>query len=183
MISASALSLLAQSQPLIDLHGGHVHQEERGDQQQVGSQQVKAVSQQQDKWSGKPDAVQINNLFQNDCHYYGKYIIGTWNLCGFNSTVNHEYTEFKRSVIASVYFDILIITETHCIRDELVTIDNYIVYQFNRTGQDTARRGSGGVAIAVHTSVLDTHVVVAVDKGRDGQLSIKLNPNYPGLFL
>ena len=39
-------SLLAQSQPLIDLHGGHVHQEERGDQQQVGSQQVKAVSQQ-----------------------------------------------------------------------------------------------------------------------------------------
>ena len=27
---------------------------------------------------------------------------------------------------------------------------------------------------AVHTSVLDTHVVVAVDKGRDGQLSIKL---------
>ena len=95
-------------------------------------------------------------------------------MCGFNSTVNHDYTEFKRSVIASVYFDILIITETHCIREELVTIENYIVYQFNRTGQDNARRGSGGVAIAIHNSVLDNHVVISVDKGMDGQLSIKL---------
>ena len=39
-------SLLAQSQPLIDLHGGHVRPVDSGDQQQVGSQQVEAASQQ-----------------------------------------------------------------------------------------------------------------------------------------
>ena len=39
-------SLLAQSQPLIDLHGGHVHSEDNGDQRQVGNQTAEAVSQQ-----------------------------------------------------------------------------------------------------------------------------------------
>ena len=39
---------------------------------------------------------------------------------------------------------------------------------------DSARRGSGGIAVAVNNSVLDNHKVISVLKGIDGQLSLKL---------
>ena len=53
-------------------------------------------------------------------------------------------------------------------------IDNFTVFQVNRKVNDNNRRGSGGIAIAVNNSVLETHIIEASFKGIDGQLGLKL---------
>ena len=73
-----------------------------------------------------------------------------------------------------MYFDFLILPETHCLPKECLEIDNYKIYQNNRPSVGGARRGSGGIAIAIHSSVIDSHTVVSVVNGVDGQISIKL---------
>ena len=40
-----------------------------------------------------------------------------------------------------------------------------------------ARRGSGGIAIAINNSLFETHKLVSVIKGADGQISVKLQNN------
>ena len=40
-----------------------------------------------------------------------------------------------------------------------------------------SKRGSGGLAIAISSSVLQTHNLVTVVKGIDGQMGIKLRNN------
>ena len=39
---------------------------------------------------------------------------------------------------------------------------------------DSARRGSGGIAIAIHNTVLAYHTIVSIVRSLDGQLAIKL---------
>jgi hypothetical protein len=73
-----------------------------------------------------------------------------------------------------MYFDFLILPEIHSLPHESIDLENYKIFQFNRPNQGNARRGSGGIAIAIHVTVLDSHVVLSVNKGLDGQLSIKL---------
>ena len=50
----------------------------------------------------------------------------------------------------------------------------FTVYQYNREASENNRRGSGGIAIAVNNSVLESHIVLGVYKGIDGQLGLKL---------
>ena len=64
--------------------------------------------------------------------------------------------------------------EHHCINDQVLKIDNYEIFQYNRKSDANLSHGSGGIAIAVHRTVLDTHIVVGTYKGMDGQLAIKL---------
>ena len=65
--------------------------------------------------------------------------------------------------MTSIYFDILILPEHHCLPNETFEIDNIKMYQNNRPVIGCgARCGSGGIAIAINNSVLDTHVVVPV---------------------
>ena len=73
-----------------------------------------------------------------------------------------------------MYFDILVIPEHHCLNDQVIEIEDYKVIQFNRQTTGNLRHGSGGIAIAMHNSLLDTHTIVATIKGSDGQLAIKL---------
>ena len=40
-----------------------------------------------------------------------------------------------------------------------------------------ARRGSGGIAIAINNSIFESHTVVSIVKGVDGQISVKLKNN------
>ena len=78
-------------------------------------------------------------------------------------------------VLSCFYFDILILPEHHCLPNELFELKNYKVFQNNRpilTGG--ARRGSGGIAIAINDSVLKTHALVSVTKGIDGQARYQL---------
>ena len=76
-----------------------------------------------------------------------------------------------------MYFDILILPETHCLPNEFIELDNYKIFQNNRPVVGSARRGSGGIAIAIHSSVIDSHTVVSVVNGVDGQISVKLRNN------
>ena len=92
---------------------------------------------------------------------------------GLKSLVNPYNEWFKRYLLSCFYFDILILPEHHCLPNELFELKNYKVFQNNRpimTGG--ARRGSGGIAIAINDSVLETHALVSVVKGVDGQISV-----------
>ena len=64
--------------------------------------------------------------------------------------------------------------ETHCFQNEVINLDLFTIYQNNRKVNPKNKRGSGGIAIAIHNSVLETHVVIGVFKGIDGQLGLKL---------
>ena len=107
-------------------------------------------------------------------HDYGKYIINEWNLNGFHSVSKPYNKVFKQTVVGNVYSDFWILPETHCHENELIEIDNFTIYQNNRSGNSRNRRGSGGIAIAIHKTVLENHEVVAILKGIDGQLALKL---------
>ena len=113
----------------------------------------------------------LNNF---DTHCYGIYSIGEWNLGGFYSLRNPYYLEFKKQIIATLCVDILVLPEIHCLPEESVIIDNFTTFQNNRLPISRANRGSGGIAIALHNKLLDTHDVISVIKGVDGQLALIL---------
>ena len=87
---------------------------------------------------------------------------------------NPYNNEFKKQVISSLYFDFLILPEIHCLPNQIVEIENNKIVQHNRPNQGNARRCSGGIAIAVHCSALESHFVLSVNKCEDGQMSLKL---------
>ena len=94
---------------------------------------------------------------------------------GWFSNKNPYYLDFKKQVIASNYYDLLIIPETHCLPNKKIEIDNFHVFQSNRPPSRKSTHGSGGIAIAVNNSLLLSHNVVSVlDYGVDGQIAIKL---------
>ena len=73
------------------------------------------------------------------------------------------------------YFDVLILPEHHCLPNEQFELENFKIFQNNRpTLTGNARRGSGGIAIAINNILFDTRTLVSVVKGVDGQISVKL---------
>ena len=125
----------------------------------------------------------FNNINVRSRHVYGKYIINEWNINGFNSVSKPYNTVFKREIIGSLYSDFWILPETHCRENEILEIDNFTVFQVNRKVNDNNRRGSGGIAIIVNNSVLETHIIEGVFRGIDGQLGLKLKNNLNDLLL
>ena len=107
-------------------------------------------------------------------HEHGQYVIGTWNINGFYTTRNPYYLTFKINVIKYLYFDVLVMPEHHCLDNQVIEIENYEIFQYNRKPFASLRHGSGGIAIAVHRTLLDNHIVVGTYKGVDGQLAIKI---------
>ena len=106
-------------------------------------------------------------------------MIGEFNRNGTQSIVNPNNVYFKKYVVSSIYFDIVILPEHHCLPNESFELENYKIYQNNRPALGGGvRRGSGGIAIAIHSSVIETHTVVSVTKGVDGQISVKLRNNF-----
>ena len=67
-------------------------------------------------------------------------------------------------------------TETHCLDHQFISIDNYKVFQYNRSVVNVnAWRGSGGIAVAVSKLILTDHIVLKVIKAKsDGIMGIKL---------
>ena len=84
---------------------------------------------------------------------------------------------FKLSIMTSLYYDIYILPETHCLPNENIEIDNYTIYQNNRVSYKNVSQSSGGIAIAIHNSVIECHTLQSVFKGVDGQIAIKLKCN------
>ena len=80
--------------------------------------------------------------------------------------------------MSCIYFDILILPEHHCLPNETFELENFKIFQNNRpTLTEGARRGSGGIAIALNNSLFETHILLSVIKGVDGQISVKLQNN------
>ena len=79
--------------------------------------------------------------------------------------------------------DIWSLVETHCRGNEIIEVDYYTLYSYNRQARDNDRKGSGGIAIAVHTSVLKDHTSKRIYKGCEGQLGLKLRHNESGFLL
>ena len=73
-----------------------------------------------------------------------------------------------------MYSDFWILPETHCRGNEILQLNSYQVFQVNRQVNVNNRRGSGGIAIAVNNSLLETHIIEGVYKGIEGQLGLKL---------
>ena len=90
---------------------------------------------------------------------------------------------FKQTVVAKLYSDFWIIPEIHCLQNQSIEFESFTIYQYNRIVNAKNRRGSGGIAIAIHNSVLETHIVVGVFKGNDGQLGLKLKNNLNDFLL
>ena len=113
---------------------------------------------------------------------YGKYVIAEWNINGFFSTKNSYYTEFKKNVINFLCVDLIIIPEIHCTPDQKIEIENFTVFQLNRPQNINARRGSGGIAIAINNLLLESHEIISVyTHGCDGQIGIKLKNKFNDL--
>ena len=119
-----------------------------------------------------------------DRHAYGTYLVAEWNLMGFRSLRNPCNTIFKQQVVSVLYHDIFILAETHCLNQDTVEFDDYKIYQNNRKPHNpNVTKGSGGIAWAIHNSVLQCHSIVSVIKGVDGQIAMKLKSNYTELLL
>ena len=111
----------------------------------------------------------------NEKHTYSKYIIGEFNLNGIKSLVNPYNEHFKKYLLSCFYFDVFIFLEQHCLPNEQFEIENFKIFQNNRPAKTGhARRGSGGIAIAINVSVFETHTLASVVKGVDGQIYLKL---------
>ena len=102
--------------------------------------------------------------------------IVNWNINGFFSDRNPDYLEFKLNVIKYISPSFIILTETHCLDNQYLNIDNYKVFQQNRSVVNAnARRGSGGIAIAISNDIITEYVVLSVSKSSiDGIMGIKL---------
>ena len=105
-----------------------------------------------------------------------KYCIVNWNINGWFSNSNPDYLEFKKDVLNYINPSVILLTETHCFDNQVISIDNYLVFQQNRKVINAnARRGSGGVAIAISELIMREHIILGVYKGNvDGLLGIKL---------
>ena len=97
---------------------------------------------------------------------------------GYKSLKNPCNTVFKQQVVASLYHDIFIFSETHCRKDETIEFDNYVIYSNNRTVNANSKKGSGGISIALHESIVNSHTILSVVRGVDGQLSLKMKCNF-----
>ena len=108
-----------------------------------------------------------------------EYKIVEWNTNGWFSFSNPYNLDYKLSVIKYLCVDILVIPETHCMENQTIKIDNFTVFQQNRTlSNPNLRKGSGGIAIAVNNSIMQYHSVVSIHKNdTDGILGLKLVNN------
>ena len=105
-----------------------------------------------------------------------EYSIVNWNINGWFSVRNPDYLEFKLDVLKYINASFIILTETHCFDHQTISIDNYVVFQQNRKLINAnARRGSGGVAIAVNKDIMKSHCLLGTFRSNtDGLLGIKM---------
>ena len=73
--------------------------------------------------------------------------VGTWNVNGWNAATN-ENIIFKVSAISKLELSIIILTETHCMKNDVINFKNYEIFQYNRSKISRfANKGSGGLCI------------------------------------
>ena len=125
-------------------------------------------------WFSDRNPYYVSNSMHEDSD---EYSIINWNVNGWFTERNPYYLEFKLNVLTYLNASFIILTETHCMDNQVISIDNYTVFQQNRKlANINSRRGSGGVIVAINNSILDNHKVLSVYKN-DGLLGIKIENN------
>ena len=83
---------------------------------------------------------------------------------------------FRELVLYHLNPSVIVITETHCCKDEIISIEGYKVVQYNRKNvSQFSTKGSGGLAIAFQNLFLKSYNVLKVyHSSHDGILAIKL---------
>ena len=109
-----------------------------------------------------------------------QYKVLEWNLNGWFTQRSPHYLQFKKDILAYLNADFLILPETHCNNpQQKIEIENYTIFQNNRLNTNNRSRGSGGIAIAVKSNLLEQHVIISIyNNSYDGQLGIKLKNIY-----
>ena len=102
---------------------------------------------------GNPEAELYQNYFQcyDQYDYSNKYTVGQFNVNGWFSLRNPYYNIFKVEILTRLKVDIVILCETHCRNEDVISIDNYTIFQHNRLAIGGGRRGSGGIAICINS--------------------------------
>ena len=125
--------------------------------------------------------VYVNKLVSNSSslRQFNSYKVGVWNANGWKSVTHQENIVFKENVVKIMDLDNYLLSETHCFKNQILSIDGFKIIQYNRSKiSERAIKGSGGVAIAINNKILTNHCIVAVYRGNhDGILSVKLKNN------
>ena len=128
---------------------------------------------------GSPEAEHQNYFTSYDHSYYSnKYTIGQFNINGWFSVRNPYFNIFKVAILTNLNVDIIVLCETHCHNDDLISLDNYTIFQHNRLTGGGERRGSGGIAICIKNSLLFTHEVAGLYAHYDGILGVRLRHRF-----
>ena len=129
---------------------------------------------------GNPEADLYQNYLSSydECSYSNKYTVGQFNINGWFSLRNPYYNIFKVEILTNLYVDIIVLCETHCHNEDLISIDNYTIFQHNRLSWGGERRGSGGIAICIKNSLLFTHEVAGLYTDYEGVMGIRLRHRF-----
>ena len=119
----------------------------------------------------------MNRYNVSNRHIAGVYTLAEWNLMGYLSVKNPSNMNFKKLVVELLYHDFYIFPETHCFDNETVEFEKCKVFSNNRVPSRHVKKGSGGIAIGIHCSVLVSYTILSVICGIDGQLAVKLKCN------
>ena len=104
-----------------------------------------------------------------------EYTIAEFNVNGWITIKNNHTLDFKHNVVKFINVDFLILPETHCLPHQKIVIENYTLFQNNRSNQANSSRGSGGIAVAIKNDILKDHQIISIfSNSVDGQIGIKL---------
>ena len=118
-----------------------------------------------------------NQLFFQSRHDLIKsnYTFVEWNCNGWFTLKNNYILEFKQNVIQFLNADFLILPEIHCLPHQKIEIENYTLFQNNRSNQLNVSRGSGGIAVAIKSEIFNDHELIGtITNNIDGQIGVKL---------
>ena len=98
--------------------------------------------------------VYVNKLVSNSSslRQFNSYKVGAWNANGWKSVTHQENVVFKENVVKIMDLDNYLLSETHCFKNQILSIDGFKIFQYNRSKIcERAIKGSGGQQLQLTT--------------------------------
>ena len=81
----------------------------------------------------------------------------------------------REHIVSETNQDVFCITESHLVRDNVITVEGFKWFGNNRQGlHQRAPKGSGGVGIFIRNSLLTEYICRVVDNSYNGILGLQL---------
>ena len=91
-------------------------------------------------------------------------------MCGWTK----DNSDLRVSFIRAIDADVITVCETHLAENNVIEVDGYTWYGYNRTViHRKAPKPSGGVGLLVRKGIFDQYDVVVVDRSYEGIIAIK----------